>query len=348
LNWDRLLALAFKTGMAPLTCCTFELARQVDAGLVPQYVQSTLKGSVKMFRVLLPSLGLEGLVQRQGKELSNLSIRWNGALYASRPSFWMRQIASRLWQWLINLPIRLIGWRSPLYHGDPCHFDRWCWLKKQILSGPVRTLDAGCGSGAFTFYASRIGNEAIGISFDQENNEKAKVRANLLRLSNIRFFHVDLRELEKWKSPLGQFDQIICFEAIEHIQQDQKLLCDLASLLKPKGRIFLTTPFKNHRPLFGERLSQMEDGGHVRWGYTHEEIRALFGSCGLEVVREDFVSGFISQKLTSLMGRISRFDPKLAWVVTFPLRTFQVSDRLLTRLLGYPPLCIGVVGIKRF
>jgi len=55
---------------------------------------------------------------------------------------------------------------------------------------------------------------------------------------------------------------------------------DLAVLLKPGGAILLTAPFRHHRPLWGERVSEIEDGGHVRWGYTHAEIRDLLEPCG--------------------------------------------------------------------
>ncbi|MGH7934815.1 MAG: hypothetical protein ACREQN_16860, partial [Candidatus Binataceae bacterium] len=65
-----------------------------------------------------------------------------------------------------NALVRLLGWRATVLHGDPMTLDRWRWLKRHLRAGRLRTLDAGCGSGAFTMYAAKIGNEAVGITFD--------------------------------------------------------------------------------------------------------------------------------------------------------------------------------------
>lgn len=245
-----------------------------------------------------------------------------------------------------NLLVRILGWHATVLHGDPCVFDRWLWLKKRLRPGPLRTLDAGCGSGAFTMYAARIGNDALGLSFDEHNNAAAAGRAQILRIPGARFTHVDLRELDRRLPSLGVFDQIICLETIEHILDDRKLAKNLSALLKPGGRLLLTTPYKHYRRLLGDRLSATEDGGHVRWGYTHGEMRALFAGQGLEVVEESYISGVVSQQLTNLMRLLSCVHPYFAWIAVFPLRIFQVFDAPLTRALRYPPLGIGVVAIK--
>ena len=80
--------------------------------------------------------------------------------------------------------------------GDACVYDRWDWLRRRLLPGPVRTLDAGCGSGAFTLGAAKLGNQAVGLSFDKNNNAKATHRAKLLGLSNVTFMTLDLRQLD--------------------------------------------------------------------------------------------------------------------------------------------------------
>ena len=132
-----------------------------------------------------------------------------------------------------NALVRLLGWPATILHGDPTVVDRWRWLKRHLLPGPLRTLDAGCGSGAFTLYAARIGNEAVGVSFDPEQVRKAKSRAALLRAPGARFLVGDLRTLDRLAGALGVFDQIILCETIEHIQDDEKLVRDVAALLRP-------------------------------------------------------------------------------------------------------------------
>ncbi len=246
-----------------------------------------------------------------------------------------------------NSLVKLLGWKATVLHGDPCVYDRWKWLQSQLLPGKMHTLDAGCGSGPFTMYAAKIGNRSLGISFDERNNQVAQERAKTLKLTNIKFMEGDLRELDEYGDQLGKFDQVICMETIEHILHDDKLIADLSARLAPGGRLLITTPYKHYRHMVDDHLSEYEDGGHVRWGYTHEEMRALFNKHGLEVVAEDYISGVVSQQITNLMRLLGKKVPQLAWPATFPLRVLQPLDRTLTRLTGYPYLSIAVVGIKR-
>ncbi len=248
-----------------------------------------------------------------------------------------------LTEWLI----KLLGVRATALTGDPSMFDRWRFLQRHLQPGAWRTLDAGSGSGASILYAGKIGNSGVGISFDEESNKKGHMRAELLQINNIKFITADLRELDKYSEKLGLFDQIICFETIEHIFNDAKLIKDLAALLKPGGRILLTTPYKYYRPLIGDKISPCEDGGHVRWGYTHQEIRELFAKYGLKVTVEEFISGFISQKITNVIRLLNTHLKNLiTWVLVFPFRFLVVFDDPLTKLIKYPYLTIGVVATK--
>lgn len=247
-----------------------------------------------------------------------------------------------------NSLVKLLGWRATILHGDPTTYDRWMWLKRYLQPGKLRTLDAGCGSGSFAMFAAKVGNESLGISFDERNFHIAEKRSQLLRFKNVQFILGDLRKLDKYSGKLGTFDQIICFETIEHILNDKKLIADLAKMLRPEGRLLLTTPYKHYKPLYGDEISDHEDGGHVRWGYTFDELRDLFISSELELIVEDHISGFFSQKITNLMRRLSLVIPhSAAWVMTLPLRLFQIIDAPFTRFIRYPFLSVGVVGIKR-
>jgi 2-polyprenyl-3-methyl-5-hydroxy-6-metoxy-1,4-benzoquinol methylase len=245
-----------------------------------------------------------------------------------------------------NALVKLFGWRGTTLLGDPTVVDRARWLQRHLQPGPLRTLDAGCGAGAFTLYAGKIGNTALGLSFSQAQIDKALSRAKILGIESVAFREMDLRTLDEHAASLGRFDQVIVFETIEHILNDQKLVDDLADLLKPGGTILLTTPSMLHRRLWGERLSGVEDGGHVRWGYTHQGLRVMFERAGLEVVAEEFISGVVSQKLASLQYGLSRISWGMAWGLTLPLRVFHPLDGILTGLTNYPPLSVGVVGRK--
>jgi SAM-dependent methyltransferase len=246
--------------------------------------------------------------------------------------------------------LRAFGWSPLLIHGDPCVFDRWLWLRRHLRKGEARTFDAGCGNGAFSIYAAREGNRVLAGSFSPREQEDARRRASLLGVNGIDFRLIDLRELEQHRQSMGQFDQIICFETIEHVLDDERLVGSLAEMLSPGGRLLLTTPFDGHHPLYTEERepSGVEDGSHVRFGYSQARLREIAERAGLRVESEDFVSGVVSQKLTDLMRWLTaRFGRMAGWALTLPLRPLVVLDAPLSRLLGYPYLSVALSGVKQ-
>jgi 2-polyprenyl-3-methyl-5-hydroxy-6-metoxy-1,4-benzoquinol methylase len=241
--------------------------------------------------------------------------------------------------------LRPLGWSSLLIHGDPCVLDRWLWLRGHLHKGDVRTFDAGCGNGVFSIYAARSGNRVVAGSFSPREQEAACRRAARLGVQGIDFRLINLRHLPDHTDELGRFDQVICLETIEHLEDDAALVRTLASMMRPGGRLLLSTPFDGHHPLYREdrNPSGCEDGSHVRFGYPPERLRTLVESAGLRVTSETFVSGVVSQKVTSFMRRLTeRLGLLPAWALVLPLRALVVLDRPLSRLLRYPYLCVAL------
>ncbi len=243
-----------------------------------------------------------------------------------------------------NTLLRLIGSKAVILHDDPTAYDRLRWIYPYLSKGNKKILDAGCGCGGFSLVAAKQGNTVIGVSFDKTANTKAQENAKILKLTNIDFLALDLRELEKHN--LDKFDQIMCFETLEHILDDKRVIKNLASLLSAGGKIFITTPYKYYKPLLGDHISEIENGAHVRWGYTHEEMTTLLEEAGIKVISLEYISGFLSQQLTNLIRILSKINLKFAWYITLPLRILLIPDRLITKLLKYPHLSIGVIGEK--
>ena len=245
--------------------------------------------------------------------------------------------------------LRVFGWRFLLITGDPCVLDRWRWLRSRLQGGPQRTFDAGCGNGAFSIYAGRIGNEVVAASFETAEMETARRRAETLGVDGIDFRVLDLREIEQHRDALGKFDQIICLETIEHVTDDQALVSTLASMLTPGGRILISAPNLAHRPLHTEELepSPLEDGSHVRYGYAPQRLAEIATVAGLEVAEQGFISGLVAQRLTDLMRRLTeRIGLNAAWLVLLPLRVLVVFDRPLSRIAGYPYLSVALCAVN--
>ena len=48
--------------------------------------------------------------------------------------------------------VKLLGFQATLIHGDTLVLDRWLWLRRQLKPArhaSQRSLDVGCGTGAF-------------------------------------------------------------------------------------------------------------------------------------------------------------------------------------------------------
>ena len=178
-----------------------------------------------------------------------------------------------------NLLVRFLGWRATILHGDATVADRWEWVKRHLQTGPLRTLEAGCGTGAMTLFAARVGNKALGLSFNERNNQVAEKRAAILRLSGAQFQTANLRALDTLNLEREAFDQVLCLETIEHLVEDEKLLKNISSLLKKVAACY--------SPLRTKATSLLLANPKIQ--NTEPPLKTA-GTCGLDILRKKFAN----------------------------------------------------------
>jgi 2-polyprenyl-3-methyl-5-hydroxy-6-metoxy-1,4-benzoquinol methylase len=251
-----------------------------------------------------------------------------------------------------NLLVNLLGFTATLIHGDTLTLDRWLWLKRRLpaTKNGERLLDVGCGSGAFSIGASRLGYTPTGLSWDGPNQRLAERRATICKDTKSTFDIVDVRELGSHEKYKNKFEVAVCCENIEHIIDDQKLISDIAACLRPGGRLLLTTPYQLNRAITPDDngpYKTVEDGGHVRRGYSEQMLTELSHRAGLKVEKIGYVSGLASQKTTAIFRRVSKASPLLAWLIVLPLRPLiPPLDRLIHLFTTYPYFCIALEAYK--
>ncbi len=240
--------------------------------------------------------------------------------------------------------VQAIGWPAPLLHFDTAVVDRWLWLRRRLppTTGSRRLIDIGCGTGAFTIGAALRGYQALGLSWDERNQRVAASRAAMCKATRACFDVLDVRRIAARPDLVGVFDVAILCEVVEHILDDARLVRDAAACLKSGGRLLLTTPNAALRiaiaPSHNGPFSTVEDGGHVRKGYTESDLRRLCAQADLAVDAVSYCTGPVSQFVTWIHYNLSRrIHPLVGWAAIHPLRPLPiVLDPLLGKLSPWP------------
>jgi SAM-dependent methyltransferase len=218
---------------------------------------------------------------------------------------------------------------------------------RHFRTGDLATLDVGCGNGAFSFAAYRKGNRVLGVDLNEENVARCREYADFLGVDarRCRFEVANVYELDR----LGErFDQAIAFEVLEHLARDGDALRGIAGLLTEGGALHVSSPYLERRPYHGEVLTDVEDGSHLRLGYTFEGFDDLLRSAGLDPVAHDTAVGRASRHALELVNRAEERAGRAGAAATL-VATFPVT--LLDRLPGGTDygraLIVYAQGVKR-
>jgi SAM-dependent methyltransferase len=130
-----------------------------------------------------------------------------------------------------------------------------------------RVLDAGAGIGTHTRRLLELADEVVAL----------EPEAELAALLRKRAAAATVVEGDTW-SVDGPFDAIVCFNVLEHIQDDQPVIARFAQLLAPGGAVCIIVPA--HPRLYGPLD---EAFGHER-RYSRPNLRRKLLEARLEPV----------------------------------------------------------------
>ena len=133
------------------------------------------------------------------------------------------------------------GPQRPLHELNPA---RLAYISERAGLRDAKVLDVGCGAGLLSEAMAREGARVTALDLAPELIDVA--RLHLLESGlQVDYRLVAVEELAA-QSP-GSFDAITCMEMLEHVPDPGSVLRACATLLKPGGRLFIST--LNRTPL---------------------------------------------------------------------------------------------------
>jgi 2-polyprenyl-3-methyl-5-hydroxy-6-metoxy-1,4-benzoquinol methylase len=120
---------------------------------------------------------------------------------------------------------------------------------KEFLEKDNYVLDFGCGSGAITNKLARVVKAIDAIDISSGMLEFAEKQAEESSIDNINYIKTSLFD-ERFQDK--QFDAILAFNVLHYIEDTQKLIERIDSLLKPNGLFISSTAcLREKRSLIG-------------------------------------------------------------------------------------------------
>jgi 2-polyprenyl-3-methyl-5-hydroxy-6-metoxy-1,4-benzoquinol methylase len=132
----------------------------------------------------------------------------------------------------------------------------------------LKIVDVGCGNGFLASVLSQLGHDLTAFDDSEEG-----IRIARKAYPNVHFLNLSIYDKEIVNKVGDEFDVVISSEVIEHLYYPRILLQNAKKILKPDGRLILTTVyhgyFKNLALAVSGKMDRHFtaewDGGHIKF-----------------------------------------------------------------------------------
>ena len=171
------------------------------------------------------------------------------------------------------------------------------WRAIRRMLGDTRTLrclDIGADNGVISYLLRAEGGRWASSDLDAEAVAaiRALVGSDVVQLNGGRM-----------PFPDAGFDRVVIVDCLEHVRDDRAFVRELARVTTPDSELLVNVPLRKESWLRRFRLAigQTDEAhGHVRPGYTLEELRAVLNP-SFELTAHQTYSKFFSQAVDTLM-----------------------------------------------
>lgn len=165
---------------------------------------------------------------------------------------------------------------------------RKLWRDEFRNRKPWELLDAGCGFGQYDSYLlrkfSNVQIKSVDVKEDYLSDCRHYFRKEIDK-GNITFDVADL--LEFHQEP--EFDAALCVDVLEHIEDDVRVMTNVANSLKKGGYFLMHSPSHIAGKDAGEDEFFVEE--HARAGYSKEDLEQKLHKAGFTDVQTRYTYG---------------------------------------------------------
>jgi SAM-dependent methyltransferase len=204
------------------------------------------------------------------------------------------------------------------------------WLLERTLRFlGTDVLEIGAGIGTFTLALARTANVARVVALEPDERLAVTLAERTKDVGNVEVLRNPVEHLRPEVAG-GVFDSVVCFNVLEHIQDDRGALIRMAECLRPGGSLFLLSPA--HPFLFAE----VDRAVHHERRYRKAALARLLGDTGFGVETIRYVNpvGAVGWLVSS----------RLLKVRDIPSSSLRLYERLVPalKLLDRVPLPFGL------
>jgi SAM-dependent methyltransferase len=141
-----------------------------------------------------------------------------------------------------------------------------------------------------------------------------------------------------------RFNEIICFEVLEHLRRVRDVIKEFYRILRPGGIPHVCCPYRLHPRHQAEVLDLQKTGGHVRPDYTKEDYSDLLETASFQI--EEVVE--IDIRLVYYADRIMRaIRGRVGDRLALPLFPSGLEFLRFSKLNPRVPFSLYVRAVKR-
>jgi SAM-dependent methyltransferase len=162
-----------------------------------------------------------------------------------------------------------------------------------------KCLDLGCAKGTISYFLGQEGGSWVHEDLDFSNVSATR---------DLVGAHTAVIPPETIPHANNTFDVIVSLDILEHLHQDRLFVKEMARVLKPGGKLILSTPATG--PVFLLNRVKNWTGltpdkyGHVVEGYTLLQLETMLSDAGFNLESADTYSRFFTELVEFLINLV--------------------------------------------